>query len=633
MSGIFERNLAHLSPSLQNALLSLDEKNKNAFKITEEYAKNERVFYKNFIAENGSLVFDYEEFEERLKEFKEKYLLYPVLYFYGISNAFMIENLLQNPYHCHLVIYERDLALLYVVLSNIDLSTALAQKRLLIFNEVSQMEYIFETQPFLAYSRTYFLELMSDFYATEQKEILASNSFLMEGFKKSILKQGNDPKDALQGIRQYVYNLASMIKNPSLKELLAKRKAKFKSCVIVSTGPSLTKQLPLLKEVQEKVIIFAADSAYPILMQNDIVPDYVCMVERTDFTAEFFKHDFGDKDKKTTFLLASLVHPNAVEYLEKRGRDYVLIPKHLNFAQYVDLKAFALLSSAVSVAHMALAIALELEFKELVFIGQDLAYNDVGYSHPKDYQHSANFESEAYEKVKVVAYGGEGFVNSHEIWIFFRQILEDLIKYVVSAKIYNATEGGARIEGMIEKPFSECCKDFSENKQNLEKLQPLSEDKQKEYALKAYAKVKKAFKECVGFQAMLRAYYEDIEPEFLRLNTLDLEEGASASFSLVLKVDQFRDEFSVISSVFYELIHAFFAHFCMNLNKILVLNPLIKEDFFNKNVLYIKEHLDFMQSIFGFVKAQEETLKFAITPLENALKAKGLSKYVERLSQ
>ncbi|MCR2057623.1 DUF115 domain-containing protein, partial [Campylobacter helveticus] len=99
-------------------------------------------------------------------------------------------------------------------------------------------------------------------------------------------------------------------------ELKAKRKGQFKSCVIVSTGPSLAKQLPLLKEFQDKVVIFAADSAYPILIQNDIIPDYVCMVERTDFTAEFFKHDFGTKDDKTTFLLASLVHPKAIEYLE-----------------------------------------------------------------------------------------------------------------------------------------------------------------------------------------------------------------------------------------------------------------------------------------------------------------------------
>ncbi|ELY0805396.1 hypothetical protein [Campylobacter upsaliensis] len=56
MSSVFERNLAHLSPSLQNALLSLDEKSKNAFKIVEEYAKNENVFYKNFITEGGGSV-------------------------------------------------------------------------------------------------------------------------------------------------------------------------------------------------------------------------------------------------------------------------------------------------------------------------------------------------------------------------------------------------------------------------------------------------------------------------------------------------------------------------------------------------------------------------------------------------
>ncbi|MDL0102188.1 motility associated factor glycosyltransferase family protein [Campylobacter felis] len=630
---ILPRNLSFLPPSLQEKLLSLDEESKNAFKVVEEYAKNERVFYKNFIAVGGGAVFDYEEFEERLKEFKEKYPLYPVLYFYGISNAFMIENLLQNPYHCHLVIYERDLALLYVVLSNIDLSTALAQKRLLIFDEFKDMEYLCGTQPFLAYSRTYFLELMSDFYATEQKEILALNSFLMEGFKKEILKQGNDPKDALQGIRQFVYNLDTMIKRPSLKELKAKRKGQFKSCVIVSTGPSLAKQLPLLKEFQDKVVIFAADSAYPILIQNDIIPDYVCMVERTDFTAEFFKHDFGTKDDKTTFLLASLVHPKAIEYLEKRNKKFMLIPKYLDFARYVDLRPFGLINSALSVAHMSLMLAKELEFKTIVFIGQDLAFNDLGHSHSKDYQHSVNFESETYEKIEIPAYGGKGFVKSHFMWIFFKQILESLVKDMTSIKIYNATQGGARIEGMIEKPFSECCKDFNENKQNLEKLQPLSEDKQKEYALKAYAKVKKAFKESVEFQAMLRAYYEDIEPEFLRLNTLDLEEGLRESFSLVLKVDKFRDEFSVISSVFYELIHAFFAHFCMNLNKILVLNPLSKEDLFNKNALVIKEHLDFMQSIFGFIHAELQTLEFAIIPLENTLKARNLSKYQERLKR
>lgn len=578
-----------------------------------------------------------QELTQMMKLYNETYPLYPVLYFYGFGNGLLYKVLAQNENHLLFVIFESEIEIFYHIFHFVDFTKELEKGKLIFLNPKDDLNLDAQTlfsefMPAFYSSKVYFLELHSKYYEKFKENVKQTNEILTLTIKNTISAYGDDPYDALLGIKQHSFNLVEMISHPTIQELHAKRKGKFKSCVIVSTGPSLTKQLPLLKEVQERVVIFAADSAYPILMQNDIVPDYVCMVERTDFTAEFFKHDFGNKDDKTTFLLASLVHPNAIEYLEKRGRNYILIPKRLNFAQYVDLKAFALLSSAASVAHMALALALELEFKELVFIGQDLAYDDVGHSHPKDYQHSANFESECYEKAEILAYGGEGFVESHEIWIFFRQILEDLVKYVVNAKIYNATEGGARIEGMIEKPFSECCKDFGENKQNLEKLQPLSEDKQKEYALKAYAKVKKAFKECVGFQAMLRAYYEDIEPEFLKLNTLDLEEGLSVSFSLMLKVDQFRDEFGAISSVFYELIHAFFVHFCMNLNKILVLNPLTKEDLFNKNVLYIKEHLDFMQSIFGFVKAQEETLKFAITPLENALKAKGLSKYIERLS-
>ncbi|EAI9053410.1 motility associated factor glycosyltransferase family protein [Campylobacter upsaliensis] len=630
MSSVFERNLAHLSPSLQNALLSLDEKSKNAFKIVEEYAKNENVFYKNFITEGGA-VFDYEEFEERLKEFKEKYPLYPVLYFYGISNAFMIENLLQNPYHCHLLVYERNLALLYTLLSSIDLSVALAQKRLLIFNEVSQMEYIFETQPFLAYSRTYFLELMSDFYAREQKEILALNSFLMEGFKKSILKQGNDPKDALQGIRQYVYNLDSMIKNPSLKELLAKRGAKFKSCVIVSTGPSLAKQLPLLKEFQDKVVIFAADSAYPILIQNDIIPDYVCMVERTDFTAEFFKHDFGTKDDKTTFLLASLVSPKAIEYLEKRNKKFMLIPKYLDFARYVDLRPFGLINSALSVAHMSLMLAKELEFKTIVFIGQDLAFNDLGHSHSKDYQHSVNFESETYEKIEIPAYGGKGFVKSHFMWIFFKQILESLVKDMTSIKIYNATQGGARIEGLIEKPFMECCEEFfTEEKGDLATLKPFDEKKQDELRLKAYARVSKVMKECVRIKEFLENSHKDLEEQFLSLNTLELEEALLKEKECLQKIDKFRE---AIFEAIFEAIQSFFVHFNVNLNKILVLNPLSKEDLFNKNALVIKEHLDFMQSIFGFIHAELQTLEFAIIPLENTLKARNLSKYQERLKR
>ncbi|EAL0231058.1 motility associated factor glycosyltransferase family protein, partial [Campylobacter coli] len=92
---------------------------------------------------------------------------------------------------------------------------------------------------------------------------LGLNKKLAENFKNSIVSHGNDPLDALQGIEQFVYNLPQMITHPSYKELLSKRKNLSDTAIIVSTGPSLTKQLPLLKKYASKATIFCADSSYP----------------------------------------------------------------------------------------------------------------------------------------------------------------------------------------------------------------------------------------------------------------------------------------------------------------------------------------------------------------------------------
>ncbi|EKB8328021.1 motility associated factor glycosyltransferase family protein, partial [Campylobacter jejuni] len=135
------------------------------------------------------------------------------------------------------------------------------------------------SKPFFQFSRIYFLELMSHYYERFHEDILGLNKKLAETFKNSIVSYGNDPLDALQGIEQFVYNLPQMITHPSYKELLSKRKGISDTAIIVSTGPSLTKQLPLLKKYASKATIFCADSSYPILAKHGIKPDYVCMLE------------------------------------------------------------------------------------------------------------------------------------------------------------------------------------------------------------------------------------------------------------------------------------------------------------------------------------------------------------------
>ncbi|EAI8017889.1 motility associated factor glycosyltransferase family protein, partial [Campylobacter coli] len=399
-----------------------------------------------------------------------------------------------------------------------------------------------------------------------------------------IVSYGNDSTDTLQGIEQFVYNLPQMITHPSYKELLSKRKGISDTAIIVSTGPSLTKQLPLLKKYASKATIFCADSSYPILAKHGIKPDYVCMLERTEITAEFFNHDFGEFDKDIVFICAGVVHPKAIEYL--KGRNLVITQKVLAFPYYINLKDFSYAAVEFSVAHMSYFLSVLLNHKNIIFIGQDLAYAENGNSHPDDYQNSANYESQMYKHILTEAYGGKKEIKTHEVWIFFKQILEAMIiKYHITT--YNCTEGGARIEGTIEKPFLWACENLLDKDLNkpFEKLEPLSLNKQNEFLLKAYYKVCKSIEHCRDFSKILSNDFEKIQSVYLSLN--EKEEYLNLAIE---KIDEFKNKLEDIKQMqdLYEILSPLLIQFELNLARIYVLNPKTKEDAFNKSILWIK---------------------------------------------
>ncbi|EBF6096409.1 motility associated factor glycosyltransferase family protein [Campylobacter jejuni] len=574
------------------------------------------------------------ELQTMLNTYNDKYLLYPVLYFYGFGNGILFKALLQNKNHQHIVVFEKDIEIIWVMFHILDFSNELQNSRLMVLenDKLQTQDYteLCSSKPFFQFSRIYFLELMSHYYERFHEDVLELNKKLVQYFKDSIISHGNDPKDALQGIEQFVYNLPQMITHPSYKELLSKRKGISDTAIIVSTGPSLTKQLPLLKKYASKATIFCADSSYPILAKHGIKPDYVCMLERTEITAEFFNHDFGEFDKDIIFICAGVVHPKAIEYLKGRNRKYLIMPRYLYFPIYIKLnKYFYFLYNTPSVAHMSYFLSALLNHKNIILIGQDLAYAKNGNSHPDDYQNSANYESQMYEHILTKAYGGKEEVKTHEAWIFFKQILEAMIiKYSITT--YNCTEGGARIEGTIEKPFLWACENLLDKYLNkpFEKLEPLSLNKQNEFLLKAYYKVYQSIKHCRDFSKILSNDFENIQSIYLNLN--EKEEYLNL---VIEKIDEFKNKLEDIKQMqdLYDILQSLFIQFELNLARIYVLNPKTKEDVFNKNVLWIKEHLEFMELVYGHIKAQESALIKNIFPLEEKLKERKLDKWMERV--
>ncbi|HFP7754291.1 TPA: motility associated factor glycosyltransferase family protein, partial [Campylobacter jejuni] len=425
---------------------------------------NDNTFlYENVINELNSM----------LNTYNDKYLLYPVLYFYGFGNGILFKALLQNKNHQHIVVFEKDIEIIWTMFHILDFSNELQNSRLMIL-ETNSLDIEFfsdfcSSKPFFQFSRIYFLELMSNYYERYNEDVLKFNNNILSAFKLNILRYGNDPLDALQGIEQFVYNLPQMITHPSYTELLSKRKNLSDTAIIVSTGPSLTKQLPLLKQYANKATIFCADSAYPILAKHNIKPDYVCMLERDDIVSKCFDNDFKEFDKGILFILASVVHKEVIEFLERNNREYMLVHRPLHFAASLNLKEFGYIGVGASVANMAYELAASLRHENIIFIGQDLAYAEDGSSHPSEHIYGNKGEKIRGE-VYALAYGGEKQVRTQLTWNLFRQAFEKDIfwaKEKLKINTYNCTEGGARIEGTIEKPFKGTCETLL--KENLKK--------------------------------------------------------------------------------------------------------------------------------------------------------------------
>ncbi|MGH2328191.1 motility associated factor glycosyltransferase family protein [Campylobacter taeniopygiae] len=407
------------------------------------------------------------DFIENLNLYKNQYFKYPVLFFYGFGNGKLYKALCENKNHKHIIVFEDELEILALAFYFTDFTKELRSEKLIIFHTPSittaQLVTLFMYESIQKSVKIFNLFIHSDFYLKfYAQQIQNLNQILIENIRFIVLAKGNDPHDSIVGIKQVLNNLPKLLSHGVFQEFLKERKAKVKNAIIVSTGPSLIKQLPLLKEYANKATIIAADSSYPILAKYNIKPDYVLSLERVPETSEFFNNNFKDFDQDILFIIASLTHENTIKYLNQNQKNYMLVHRPLHFAPSLNLKEFGYIGVGASVANMAYELAASLRHENIILIGQDLAYAEDGSSHPKEHIYG-NYYDKIHGEIYTLAYGGKKRVRTQLTWNLFRQAFEKDIfwaKEKLQINTYNCTEGGARIEGTIEKPFKEVCENF-----------------------------------------------------------------------------------------------------------------------------------------------------------------------------
>ncbi|EAH6098816.1 DUF115 domain-containing protein, partial [Campylobacter jejuni] len=408
-------------------------------------------------------VFMYENLEEELNFFYQSILektpRYPFICIYGIGNALLIKNLAKH--YKHLFVFESEIELFILALSVLDLSEELKVYKVVLFDCVAkdleiQIAMIFDQQSILEYLSLYEMFISSHYYLKYYEvSILFVNELCIKSAAVAIRNADITCFLPLLTHGQFLQNIPSMLESIPFQRILSERKNKFENAIVVSAGPSLAKQLPLLKAYQDKAVIFCADGALSMLEKEGIIPDYVTNLDFTDLAMKFFQNK--ENLKQSIIALECATHPNVARSL--KAENCMIILRNKALYQRFNLSDFGYIDTGTHVSHFSYTLALALGFKNIIMIGQDLAFDEKGNSHSQGFSYGEQFSGEkTVPTLKTQAYAGKGEVLTHITWNDYRIKLEYLFACnSKEAKFYNATEGGARINFTEELSFKECC--------------------------------------------------------------------------------------------------------------------------------------------------------------------------------
>ncbi|EOH9660060.1 motility associated factor glycosyltransferase family protein, partial [Campylobacter coli] len=303
--------------------------------------------------------------------------------------------------------------LFILALSTIDLSEELCSGKIYLVDIEEervdiQLLILFDMKDISEYLSLYEMFVNNVYYKKFYEDIWHKADELCEKNIKVVIRNlGSNSDLSFECYSHLLQNIPSMLESIPFQRILSERKNKFENAIVVSAGPSLAKQLPLLKACQDKAVIFCADGALSMLEKEGIVPDYVTNLDFTDLAMKFFQN----KENKTSLnVLSCATHLSLVHFLDNKS----VVLRDDPLYQRFNLNDFGYIDTGTHVSHFSYTLALALGFKNIIMIGQDLAFDEEGNSHSKGFDFGEKFSGEEnIDKLKVTAYAGKGEVLTH----------------------------------------------------------------------------------------------------------------------------------------------------------------------------------------------------------------------------
>ena len=384
---------------------------------------------------------------------------------FGLGNGMFVKELIKRNagQEYQIIIFEPDTSVLKRVLNDTDISAVISDPNICLHIE--------------GISKKLFTVVLDDHIDLKKLQGRGVNAYPnyrllypeeYESFKAAVrmnemIIEGSMNVEVRYGEKYYnniLSNLPNLMDSYSLESLKNAMPEGF-TAVIVSSGPSLSKNIKELKKAAGKCLMIAVDSALPPLFAEDIQPDIYMCVDANKPTTHF--EEERTKDSAIVTALQSI--PGAIKEGQRvffEGTDNSYINSFLE-AQGIELPV---ISTGGTVANSAYSLAEYLGASVIILTGQDLAYTgEKAHADNNLSDNNAIIEDTIVETVDIY---GKPIRSSQEFMIYKDWFERRIAENREHIKTIDATEGGAYIEGSEVMTLREAIDNYCSANNNIQ---------------------------------------------------------------------------------------------------------------------------------------------------------------------
>ena len=488
-------------------------------------------------AERNTLVLDY---------FKNSMFI-----LFGMGFTYHLEKILEkaNP-ESRIIVIEPYIEVYENALKNVDFKNIFEDKRVCLIiglNPANVMTIISDIISKHALNLSYNIQYVSmpyysRFVGNELKIIRRIKDITVFGWRAL----GNCHVDHNIGFIQTVLNLDDIINSVGIKDMLDVYEKK--SAIVVAAGPSLEKNIHFLKKAKGKALIFAVDAILNKLLNIGIVPDVVVTVERLGVYEPIFLNVQKPVPKEVVLACPSQVENGTMEFFKNNNKitGFQLGAGTMEYFDDIIDKGF--LATGTSAAYLCVDLVRRMGFERLALIGQDLSYGNEGKIYCDGVCERGNkIESERIKTKKGYATtvkDSEGNdMKSNILWKDQLVVLEKFIS-IHKIKVFNATEGGAYIEGTesiaLDEYIEKYCTDEIEDINDIIKRKDIEKSDRKNTYKKLFDKMNKDYEYIMSIN-------KELSQKSSKLSELNEKYNKNGIEIKVKDIDRIVDEINNIS--------------------------------------------------------------------------------------